>query len=261
MNNETAREILSAYRPNGGDANDPRFAEPLERCQRDPELNRWFAAERQFDQRVSATLQGLTVPVAVRQSLIATAEVGEQNVVRFFTRASTWAAIAASLAVLLGVVLWRAPENAGAIGGLPVLAASQPAAELVGWLDDLRSLDFHAENPRTVLSWLTDEFAPVPTTLPAGLEDGMVNGCKVFLNGHGKPVSLICFMSRGQVVHFFTWDLNQPRPEAADEPTLFAQGAWNGAGWAEGTQGHALVGRVSREEIEELVAARPVTTL
>jgi len=261
MNNETAREILSAYRPNGSDANDPRFAEPLQRCQHDPELNRWLDSERHFDQRVAATLQGVAIPPAARQSLIATADVEEQNVVPFYSRPWTWVAVAASLALMLGAALWRTPEASVGIGPLPVLAAAQPAAELVSWLDGLRSLDFHAENPRTVLSWLTDEFAPVPTTLPAGLEDGMVNGCKVFLNGRGKPVSLICFMSRGQVVHFFTWDLDTTQPAVTKGPLMFAQGRWNGAGWAEGTQGHALVGRVSPDEIEELVATSPVTTL
>jgi len=42
MDSGEAKFILSAYRPEGQDASDPRFAEALEQVRRDPILQRWF---------------------------------------------------------------------------------------------------------------------------------------------------------------------------------------------------------------------------
>jgi len=42
MDNPTAKEILSLYRPNGADARDPLFREALDQCKRDPGLAAWL---------------------------------------------------------------------------------------------------------------------------------------------------------------------------------------------------------------------------
>jgi hypothetical protein len=42
MTNESAKFLLSAYRPNGTDAHDPVFKEALEQAPCDPELATWF---------------------------------------------------------------------------------------------------------------------------------------------------------------------------------------------------------------------------
>jgi hypothetical protein len=54
---DNAKLMLSAYRPNGADAQDPVFKEALELAQRDPELARWFRGERDFDQMISSKLR------------------------------------------------------------------------------------------------------------------------------------------------------------------------------------------------------------
>jgi hypothetical protein len=45
---DNAKLLLSAYRPNGADAQDPVFKEALELTQRDPELARWFRGRAGF---------------------------------------------------------------------------------------------------------------------------------------------------------------------------------------------------------------------
>ena len=38
MDNQTAKKILSAYRPDGTDATDPVFQDALAQCERDPQM-------------------------------------------------------------------------------------------------------------------------------------------------------------------------------------------------------------------------------
>ena len=66
MNNQEATLLLHAYRPNGQDADDPRFSEALEQTRRDPALGRWFADQQAFDQAVSERLRGLPAPAGLK---------------------------------------------------------------------------------------------------------------------------------------------------------------------------------------------------
>jgi nickel/cobalt transporter (NicO) family protein len=64
-----AKFLLAAYRPNGADALGPELGEALQCARRDPELQRWFAAERSFDAAVADCLRQVTPPPALRDQL------------------------------------------------------------------------------------------------------------------------------------------------------------------------------------------------
>jgi len=57
MNRHQAKEILQSYRPGGGDAGDPAFAEALEMTKHDAELRRWFDEQQTFDRKIAGALQ------------------------------------------------------------------------------------------------------------------------------------------------------------------------------------------------------------
>ncbi len=71
MNNDEAKFILAAYRPNGQDATDPLFAEPLAQARRDPELQAWLDTQLAFDAAVAAKLHDLQPPLGLRDTLLA----------------------------------------------------------------------------------------------------------------------------------------------------------------------------------------------
>lgn len=257
MNNEIAREILGAYRPGGADANDPRFAEALERCKVDPELSKWLHDERSFDENVAAVVQSLSVPHGFKASLLATAEVGKSNVIRHYFRRVQFGAIAAGLAIGIAAALWSLKSERIQSDSLPLLAGGCPSSQLVAWIDGLQSLDYSGNTSGEVASWLANTDGPIPSVLPTGLEVGSVNGCKVFHRADGEPVTLICFMSHGELVHFFTWEAPADGHLSIDtEPTWFSRASWNGASWREGTQVYALMGRVDPEKIKSIIATR-----
>ena len=70
MNNDTAKEILSAYRPDGQDAADPCFKEALEQAQRDPDLRAWFERERLRDQAMASFVSQHPVHGNHKQALL-----------------------------------------------------------------------------------------------------------------------------------------------------------------------------------------------
>src|SRR5215469_11386128 len=72
MNNQEAKLILQAYRPNGVDAADPFFAEALEQARRDPELQKWFTDENVLNTRLQARLEAaVPVPAGLKSELLA----------------------------------------------------------------------------------------------------------------------------------------------------------------------------------------------
>ena len=71
MTNEDAKFLLSAYRPNGADAQDPFFEEALERAQCDPEVAIWFRDEQNFDQIISSKLRSIAPPSNVEAAILA----------------------------------------------------------------------------------------------------------------------------------------------------------------------------------------------
>ncbi len=62
MNTVEAQLILSAYRPNGADANDSVFEEALSFARCDPATKSWLSEQLNFDRRIAAALQQVCAP-------------------------------------------------------------------------------------------------------------------------------------------------------------------------------------------------------
>ena len=70
ITNETAKFLLTAYRPNGADAQDPVFRDALEQAARDPELGAWFKEQRGFDSMIADKLSGIEPPATLRSAIL-----------------------------------------------------------------------------------------------------------------------------------------------------------------------------------------------
>src|SRR5262250_2727767 len=70
MTNERAKFLLSAYRHNGADAQDPIFRDALEQAARDPDLASWFANQRSFDAFVSEKLNSIQPPSSLKTAIL-----------------------------------------------------------------------------------------------------------------------------------------------------------------------------------------------
>src|SRR5437762_12522593 len=71
MTTEEAKRILAAYRPGDQDRVESCFAEALQKIEKDPELARWFAQEREFNRAVATHLGSVPVPFGLKTRILA----------------------------------------------------------------------------------------------------------------------------------------------------------------------------------------------
>ena len=201
MDNSTAKEILSAYRPGGEDAKDPFFREALAQCEHDPEMKRWFYEQRVFDERVAASLENIRAPESGKRAILALAKTestSPSTEPSFWRRRGAWYALAATLAIAfvstVGILQKQAPVSHTQTQSLTeMVAAAMP-------------LEFRHADAARVLNWLNDRGAPVPTVLAAKITDTLAAGCRIFTTPEGGTVSLVCLEVDHQLVHVFIYD-------------------------------------------------------
>lgn len=234
MNNEQAKVILSAYRPGGEDATSPQFAEALEQARRDPELARWFAEERALDTVIAAKLKVAPVPAHLEDTILAGRKVIRPAV---WWRQAGWLAAAAAVVFLMGMSAVLLPRLRA-----PSLARLQTDA--IKWLDGLDRLDLATNNLAGVRAWLANRSAHEDFVVPAGLENRVPLGCRIF-DWRGRKVTLVCFKLDGAgglagEAHLLIVDAGALRG-APTGPARFAQlGRWAIATWREGAHGYVL---------------------
>jgi hypothetical protein len=223
MNKDTVREILSAYRPNGADADDPAFADALRHCRHDPETARWFEEERAFDREVARALRSGEPPTEGQETVL------EQTATAPFRAPSRrrllpWLGGLAA-ALLLGLGLFTALSNDP--GGTRF---QQAGFSLAGLVEQTLPLQHEAPQFSALASWLAARNAPVPAEPAGRLAHEPTVGCKIFTDEEGGRVSLVCFRVEGKLVHLFTFDdrtagllAGQPRGEWQENDGLHTQ--------------------------------------
>lgn len=253
MNNEEAKQILSAYRPGGEDASDPVFEQALEQARRDPELSGWFKHERERDAELARVFQSLPVPEDGRRSLLALARV--EPVEKKWTFWGWSLAFAACFALLLGVTVLLMPH----LRPTPELTLNENqslgALELLELAHAAMPLDFEGNSVPELRAWLTGRGAPAPAsaTLPDALFSLAAIGCRVFADDDGNAISLLCLKKDGDVVHLFVAEGNARAALAMAEKEWVRMDGWNAYRWGDEDRTYVLLSLASREELEELV--------
>lgn len=245
MDNNEARLLLAAYRPNGADADDPVFAEALRQAEHDPVLAKEFAGQRAFDSRMSRALRSIAVPAEAREQVA----VG-MKFARPPRRVWWWSAgLAACLALVFTVT---SVKRGGTVAFPPDASLPALAAHLS---DHEASLGLMSSDYRQLTAWLEQRGGPVPADLPEALLRLSAIGCQTWHTTRGK-VSLVCFMGENQQpLHLYVFE----DPEAfGDLPTIgqprFDQnGKWALASWKDSRRAYVL-GRADEGDPEAALA-------
>lgn len=232
MNSLEARRLLEVFRPSGADEADPRFAEALRQVEIDPELARWFKEQRGFDATLSASLRTIPAPTDLKTFILANCKVVRPPFWRDWRVHAAAAAIVFVLAVTGGA-----------------FATSKPApfpqfrSELINraW-DGQTHLDFESTDVIRIKQWLARNFAPADFTLPEGLREARMHGCRI-VEVDGRRVPMICLGDGFRHLHLFVVDgaqFTQLPPEGA--PDFEKCGAWKTASWNRGGKTYVLTG-------------------
>lgn len=236
MDNNEAKLILSVYRANGADAQDPLFREALKQAESDPVLRAWLAEQQELDAQIASAFGGIKGPVEGKAMIQTT-----MGATRVSRRRWLWPlALAASIAVLLALRT-ALPNRTGL-----ALPANASLAELATNLSDHHaSIGLMSSDYSKLRSWISEKGGPLPERLPPGLEKLAVLGCETWKTSRGK-VSLVCFVGDNmKMVHLYVFD--QP-PDGIDgkglpdlsRPRFERSGDWSLAVWRDQGRGYVL---------------------
>lgn len=226
MNNEQAKFILGAYRPDGRDAGDPTFAEALAQARSDPALGAWLAREQAFDGAVAAKLRTVAPPAGLREAILTGARVSTTPVRRRW-RTPAWLAMAASFAVILGLAgtFWfRSVHPApAALDRLAKFALVEPFSAHTGP---------HADKLGTFGAWLRNPVNRLAAVPAVNLNLLRSQGCRsIDIAGH--QVFEICFQHGTGTYHLYIGRQADFTPGPGETaPVFFERGKRIVAAWA-----------------------------
>jgi hypothetical protein len=223
MTKEEAKRILAAYRPGDQDRLESDFAEALQETERDAELARWFADEREFDRAVAAHLKSVTVPFGLKTRILA-------NVAPRAATKSRWVAplaVAAAALFLLAqlISVWRgSAQHSGSL--------SDYEQEMMSFVKLDPPLEMQSLEIGPIKQWIAERKAPL-AEIPPGIAAVETMGCRI-LSFRGHPVTLICFCHGQTVAHLLMVDRAAlPTLRPRNPPTLAGEGDWTIATWAD----------------------------
>ena len=197
MNNQEAKLILQAYRPNGPDASDPFFSEALEQVKRDPELAKWFAEETSLNSRIQTRLQAaVPIPSGLKSELLAL----QKTVVPipWWSQPMKLAAVGLALAAL-GAILMLIPQRPALASFRDTMARSS--------LNTQGHVAFESHDIASIRHWLQGNNMQTNFDLPATLQAaaGTAQGCRV-VDWDGHKATMVCFIVNGQHMDLFVMD-------------------------------------------------------
>jgi hypothetical protein len=229
VDNREAKFILSAYRPGGQDANDPRFSEALEQARRDPILQRWLDESIAFDAAMTEKLCAALVPGDLRESILAGGKVSRAPRWKNRMRKVAFAA-AVIFSAIVGSLIWHNTRPAHLAGW-----QSQALDVISSLVRNESSFDAQSHNGNELLTWLRANHAPTAQTLPHNLDKLESLGCKTF-SWNGMRVSVICFVRpNGGLIHLITMNRSaESDREFNPQPRVVHQDRWATATWREG---------------------------
>jgi hypothetical protein len=184
MNHQQAKDILVLYRPETADADDPSFAEALELCQHDPELQRWFEEQCALYTALRRKFRQTAVPPGLKEQIVAEWKVQAKVEPR---RRPVVLALAAAMVLAAAVFVWfLTPAEK------PGFAAYQGQMTSIALCD--YAMDLATNDHAQVRGYLARKGAPADYAVPAALQQAALTGCAI-TTWQGAPVSMICFRS------------------------------------------------------------------
>ena len=257
MDKQTAKEILSAYRPSGLDASDENFEQALELCRRDPEMAKWLESENDLGQRFAHALGEIKGPASGRAAILATVEFEEKPTRVPMISRIWWRLPAAAAVIAVGFAVYEFEQGAREFG------ASQPTAlqQNGSWTSAVAELanaalplDWKGQDLEELQTWLTERGSPTIDSLPAGLaSEAKLAGCRAFKLSEGAKVSLVCFRYEDELVHVFIVNKEDIGNMTEQENAWQKTNGWNLYTWSDDSRVMTLASKLSREALSGII--------
>ena len=184
---------MSAYRPNGADAQDPVFKKALEQIGSDPGLAKWFNDQREFDEIVLERLNSVQPPPELKSAILTGVRTTMIHRERFQYR---WLALAAILLISCFILgKFNFPHAANQFDAFQ--------SDMLALFHPLPVLDLSTDSFEQTQQFLKANAAPTAPNVPEELRRMQTAGCKS-LRWRGHMVSVTCFeLPNGDFLHLF----------------------------------------------------------
>lgn len=244
MNNQEAKFVLRAYRPNGVDANDKLFSEPLRQAQQDPELGAWLAMEQSFDAAVAGKLQEITAPAGLRDAILMGSRVSGSP--RNPWQWIRWVGLgaAAALLVVTSVALWPKP-----------LETETRLLTNFALRDTAAQHDGHGPEAEVLQSVLSDPGKRIRDSLSASFDELRSKGCRTVAVG-GRDIFEICFNRDGKWFHLYALrSANDAESPSSADVVMHRRKDLSYATWFDPKNGfhYAIVSEYGKQSLERLL--------
>lgn len=245
MNHHEAKFLLRAYRPNGRDANDPVFADPLHQAAQDPGLSAWLEREQAFDSAVAAKLATIQPPAGLRDAILAGARASQPRR-RWWTH-PLWLAVAASVALLLSfTVRWR-------FASTPLPTARDLATFAIDDVAKTYATHLHSLALEGAQAQLANSVLPLPDHLALNFDELKQKGCRT-VRVAGREVFEICFKREGHWYHLYAARVDDFAPGTAEvKSQLTTKGQFAATAWKDSRHVYALVAGAGTEALQHLL--------
>jgi hypothetical protein len=241
MNNEEAKFILNACRPNGSDAGDAVFEPALAQARNQPDLAAWFAKQQALDAVVAAKFATVEPPVGLRDAILAGVKVTVPAVRPWWVRPA-WMGAAAGVAMLLavGAALW--PNRAESLERF-VLDDAQLSALHGG----------HGQENNGLQNVLNDPGTRLGQKLPVEFANLVETGCRT-IQCRGHEVLELCFKRNGVWFHaYFVRRRDFPAIKGSGAPVITDHGSTSMATWVDDEHVVMVVSKTGRRNLEALL--------
>jgi hypothetical protein len=231
MRNEEVKFILSAYRPGGGDAGNPAFADALRMAADDPVLGAWFAQSRAHDAAVAAKIAQVQPPAGLREAILAGVRVGDSE--RSTGLGWGWiAGLAAAAAVAISIFSMRAPVH-----------PETGTTALAGFAIHDMLYEKHGGQGAPASALVAELQAPgsrMPGADQIDFEKLRETGCRT-LNFAGHDLLEVCFARDGAMFHLYITRRDGPLGDSvAGGPSFISESGGAAAVWSDARFDYAV---------------------
>jgi hypothetical protein len=247
MNNQEAKFILGAYRPDGRDSGDPMFAEALAHAESDPELRAWLEGQRKFDQTFSNKLHGIAPPSGLREAILTGSRASAPRSKNHWWSTPSWLAAAAAVALLVTATLaLKTSPKSPTVSDLADFARS----DLAG------SHDQHVGHPpglAEVQAQLASVRGLMSQDLKIDLDELRRKNCRAVRVG-GREVFEVCFQREGTWYHIYVGKRSDFAPGSLDPKALLSgEGQFASTVWTDSNHVYALATDAGAEVLRRVI--------